>query len=87
MFTDCGLRTMQVAVYSVHVEGIHIHMDQITIKTPNPKGRLFLKYTCKGIWRQVFICLRTPPLLGFCGFCLGWQSNFVRSESGQIHNV
>ncbi len=34
-------------------------MDQITIKTPNPKVRLFLtQVTCKGIWRQLFICLR-----------------------------
>jgi hypothetical protein len=28
----------------------------------------------------VFICLRPPPLLGFC---LGWSSNFIGSESGQ----
>ncbi len=34
--------------------------DQITIKTPNPKCRLFLNVPVKG-----FICLRTPPLLGF----------------------
>jgi hypothetical protein len=30
------------------------------------------------------ICLRPPPLLGFC---LEWSSNFVGSESGQIQNV
>ncbi len=28
----------------------------------------------------MFICLRPPPLLGFC---LRWYSNFVGSESGQ----
>jgi hypothetical protein len=36
-------------------------------------------FTCKGTLRQVFICMRPPPLLGFC---LGWCSNFVGSESG-----
>jgi hypothetical protein len=34
--------------------------------------------------RQVFVCLRPPP---FPGFCLGWSSNFVGSESGQIQGV
>jgi hypothetical protein len=42
------------------------------------------KLTCKGTLRQVFICLRLPPLLGFC---LGWSSNFVGSESVQIQSV
>jgi hypothetical protein len=42
------------------------------------------KLTCKGTLRQVLICLRPPPLLGFC---LGWSSNFIGSESGQIHSV
>jgi hypothetical protein len=32
----------------------------------------------------MFICLRPPPLLDFC---LGWKSNFVGSESGQIYTV
>jgi hypothetical protein len=42
-------------------------------------------FTCKGTLRQVFICLRPPPLLGFC---LGWwSSNFLDSESGQIQSV
>ncbi len=40
--------------------------------------------TWKGILWQVFICPRSPPLLGFC---LGWYSNFVGSESGQIKSV
>jgi hypothetical protein len=42
------------------------------------------KLTCKGTLRQVFLCLTPPPLLGFC---LGWSSNFVGSESGQIQSV
>ncbi len=42
------------------------------------------KLTCKGTLRQMFICLRPPPLLDFC---LGWSSNFVGSESGQIQSV
>ncbi len=32
----------------------------------------------------MIICLRPPPLLGFC---LGWSSNFVGSETGQIQSV
>jgi hypothetical protein len=42
------------------------------------------KLTCKGIWRQVFICLKTPP---FLGFFFGWCSNIVGSESGQKQRV
>jgi hypothetical protein len=38
----------------------------------------------QNVVRQVFICLRPPPLKGFC---LGRSSNFVGSESGQIQNV
>ncbi len=38
-----------------------LHMDKISVKTPNSKCRLFLKLlTSKGIWRQVFICLSPP---------------------------
>ncbi len=48
------------------------------------KCRHIKKLTCKGTLRQVFICLRPPPLLGFC---LGRFSNFVDSESGQIKSV
>jgi hypothetical protein len=39
------------------------------------------KVTWNGTLLQVFICLRPPTLLGFC---LGWSSNFVGFESGQI---
>jgi hypothetical protein len=42
------------------------------------------KLTCKGTSRQVFMCLRPPPLLGFC---LGWSSNLAGSESDQILSV
>ncbi len=35
-------------------------MEQKSIKTPNPKCRLFLKLTIKGTWRHVFICQRLP---------------------------
>ncbi len=42
------------------------------------------KLTCKRTLRQVFICLRPPPLLRFC---LGWSSNFVGSKSGQKQSV
>ncbi len=38
------------------------------------------KLTCKGTLKKVFICLRHPPVLGFC---LEWSSNFVGFESGQ----
>jgi hypothetical protein len=46
----------------------------------NAKCRYLNKLTSKGTLWQVFICLRPPPLLGFC---LGWCSNFVGSEFGQ----
>ncbi len=42
------------------------------------------KFTCKVTLRQMFICLRPPPLLDYC---LGKSSNFVGPESGQIHSV
>ncbi len=43
-----------------------------------------LKKPIKELFRQVFICLRPPPLLGFC---LVWSSNFVDSDFGQIQSV
>ncbi len=54
---------------------------KIRRKESNAKCRYLKKFTCKGTLRQVFICLRLSPLLDFC---LGWSSNFVGSESGQI---
>jgi hypothetical protein len=50
----------------------------------NTKCRYLKKITCKGTLRQVFICLRPPPLLGFW---LGCYSNFEGSESGQKQSV
>jgi hypothetical protein len=52
--------------------------------TLEAKWRHLKKFTSKGTLRQVFIGLRSPPLPGFC---LGWSSNFVSSESGQIQIV
>jgi hypothetical protein len=42
-------------------------MDQIPIKTPNPKVGFSEKLSSKGTWRQVFICLRPliPPPPGY----------------------
>jgi hypothetical protein len=44
----------------------------------------FKQLTYKETLRQVFICLRPLPSLGFC---CEWSSNFVGSESGQIQSV
>jgi hypothetical protein len=53
---------------------------QIRLIESNAKRCYIKKLTYKGTLRQVFICLRPPPLLDFC---LGWCCNFVGSESGQ----
>jgi hypothetical protein len=50
----------------------------------NAKCSHLKKLTCEGTLLQVFFCMRPPPYLGFC---LGWSSNFVGSESGQIESV
>jgi hypothetical protein len=57
---------------------------KIRLKESNAKCRHLKKLTCKGSLKQVFICLRPPLLLGFC---FGWSSNFVGSESGQIQSI
>jgi hypothetical protein len=44
------------------------------------------KISCKGTLRQVFICLRPPPLLGFLFVVVG-LAIFVRSESDQIQSI
>jgi hypothetical protein len=54
------------------------------IRLVDAKCRNLKKSTCKKTLRQVFICLRPLPLVGFC---LGWCSNFVGSESGQKQSV
>jgi hypothetical protein len=50
----------------------------------NAKCRHLKKFTFEGTWRQVFFLSEAlyPPR-----FCLGWSSNFVGSESGQIQSV
>jgi len=53
------------SIYWTHLFPDGLYMDQISIKTPNPKCRLFLKIDHKGTGRQLFFCL-WPPLLGFC---------------------
>ncbi len=45
-------------------------MDQITIKTPNPKCRLFLKILpAKDLAAGVYLSEAPFPLLGFCLGC------------------
>jgi hypothetical protein len=63
---------------------IEIIVRKVRLIESNAKCRYLKIYTCKGTLRQVFICLRPTPLLGFC---LGWSGNFVGSESGQFHSV
>jgi hypothetical protein len=59
----------------------HGLINYIDTKAKCPSSK---KLTCQGTLRNVFICLRPPSLLGFC---LGWSSNFVGSESGPIYSV
>ncbi len=56
----------------------HVLINYIDIKA---KCRHLEKFTSKGTLRQVFICLRPPPL-----FCLGWSSNFVYSKYRVINS-
>jgi hypothetical protein len=58
------------------------HHGLINCTDTKAKCRHLKNWPIKG--RQVFICLRPPPLLGFC---LGWSGNFVGSESGQTQRV
>ncbi len=62
----------------------YLDRRKIRLVDTNSKCRHLKKLTCIGTSRQVFICLRPPPLLGYC---LGWSINFVGSESGQIQSV
>ncbi len=39
------------------------------------------KLTCNGTFRRLLICLRTPPILGFC-----WGGQLA-SESGEIQSI
>ncbi len=47
---------------------VHARRRKIVLIKSNAKCRYQKKFTCKGTLRQVFICLRPPPLLGFCSF-------------------
>ncbi len=51
-----------VPYYAVH-GAVHGLINYIDTKA---KCRHRKKLTCRGTLRQVFICLRPPPLLGFC---------------------
>jgi hypothetical protein len=57
---------------------------KIKLIDSNAISRYLKKSTCNGTLRQVFICLRSPPILGFC---LGWEGNFLGSKSRQIQSV
>jgi hypothetical protein len=65
-------------------DGERSNVRKIRLIESNAKFRYLKKFTCKGTVRQVFICLRPPLLLDFS---VGWQSNFVGSESGQKHSI
>ncbi len=56
-------------------------MDQIAIKIPNPKCRLFLKIDLVSDLAAGVYLSEAPLILGFC---LGWYINFVDSGSGKI---
>jgi hypothetical protein len=62
-------------------------MDQVTIRTPNPKCWLFLKITCKGTWRQVFICPRPPGVVKqFCRFRI-WSTTQCITTVYALHTT
>ncbi len=65
---DLGVETDLGLGAGVHADRVHLPgMDQMSIKTPKNLIVVFsYKFTSKDTWRQVFICLRPPPLLGFC---------------------
>ncbi len=65
--TVCGDRA---SGYHYNALGTHPTSEPSIAYIKNMDQRVFSKkITFNGIWRQVFICLRPPPLLAFC---LGW---------------
>jgi hypothetical protein len=48
---------------NIHPTWLVLSMGPLTIKTPNPQCRLFLKTDREGTWRQVFICLRPSGIV------------------------
>jgi hypothetical protein len=65
---------------SLMIQPLEQERRKIRLIESNAKCRYLKKVICKGTLPQAFICMRPLPLLGFC---LGWCSNFVGSESGQ----
>ncbi len=60
-------------------------MDLLSVKTPNPKGRLFLKIEPKrDLAGGVYLSEAPSPPRFLFGMV---KQNFVGSESGQIHSV
>ncbi len=63
---------------------------KIKLIESNVKCRYLKRFTCKGTWRQVFICLSPSPLLGFCSEPVQIQSvkllqNMVSNRTQQPH--
>ncbi len=76
-----GFRSFCIFAFSICM---HLNYWLINYIDTKAKCRHLKKLTCQGTLRQVSICLRPSPLLGFC---LGWSSNFVGSESGQVQSA
>jgi hypothetical protein len=79
--------TLHTPSYYIHGRIKYLHSlpnGLINYIDTKSKCRYLKKVTCKGTLRQVFICLRPPPLLGCC---LGLSCNFAGSDSGQIECV
>jgi hypothetical protein len=67
----------------IHIEELK-KLGLINYVDTRAKFRHLKNLSVKELLRQVFICLRPPPLIGFY---LVWSSNFVDSDSGQIQSV
>jgi hypothetical protein len=55
-----------VAGWVLHTHRLHHKQKKIILIKGKAKCRYLRKFTCKGTLRQVFTCLRPPPILGFC---------------------
>jgi hypothetical protein len=67
-----------------HLSSRVLKLRKVRLIESNAKCRHLKKFACNGTLQEVFICLRSPPLLDFC---MGWSSNFLGSVSGQIQSV
>jgi hypothetical protein len=84
-FSTCkSLALWPHSLYYRLEELVDLLRRKIRLIESNAKCRHLKKFNCIGTLRQMLICLRPPTLLGYC---LGWSSNFVVSESGQIQSV